>query len=71
MHNKTVYVALKATQNNSMYCLNEHTCVIKKLGAGCHLLAPVILATQEAEIRMIAVQSHPGQKVLETLSQNK
>jgi hypothetical protein len=31
-------------------------------------LTPVILATQEAEIRRIAVQSQPGQKVLETLS---
>jgi hypothetical protein len=30
---------------------------------------PVILATQEAEIRRIRVQSHPGQIVHETLSQ--
>jgi hypothetical protein len=30
---------------------------------------PVILATQEAELRRIAVQSHPGQTVHETLSQ--
>jgi hypothetical protein len=30
---------------------------------------PVILATQEAEIRRIAVQSQPGQIVPETLSQ--
>jgi hypothetical protein len=30
--------------------------------------APVILATQEAEIRRIAVQSQPGQIVCETLS---
>jgi hypothetical protein len=30
---------------------------------------PVILATQEAEIRGIAVQSQPGQIVHETLSQ--
>jgi hypothetical protein len=29
---------------------------------------PVILATQEAEIRRITVQSHPGQIVHKTLS---
>jgi hypothetical protein len=32
-------------------------------------LTPVILATQEAEIRRIMAQSHPGQIVHETLSQ--
>jgi hypothetical protein len=32
---------------------------------------PIILATQEAEIRRIMVQSHPGQKVHKTLSQEK
>jgi hypothetical protein len=32
---------------------------------------PVILATQEEEIRRITVQSHPGQIVRETLSQKK
>jgi hypothetical protein len=31
---------------------------------------PAILATQEAEIRRIMVQSQPGQIVQETLSQN-
>jgi hypothetical protein len=30
---------------------------------------PVILATQEAEIRKIAIRSQPGQIVCETLSQ--
>jgi hypothetical protein len=30
---------------------------------------PVILATQEAEIRRITVQSQPGQIILQTLSQ--
>jgi hypothetical protein len=34
----------------------------------CHI--PVILTTQEAEIRRIKVQSQPGQLVCETLSQN-
>jgi hypothetical protein len=32
---------------------------------------PVILATQEAEIRRITVQRQPGQIVRETLSQKK
>jgi hypothetical protein len=34
-------------------------------------LTPVILATQEAEIRRIDVQSQPGQIVHKTLSQKK
>jgi hypothetical protein len=33
-------------------------------------LTSVILATQEAEIRRITVQSQPRQKVCETVSQN-
>jgi hypothetical protein len=32
---------------------------------------PVILATQEAEIRRILIQSQPGQIVPETLSKKK
>jgi hypothetical protein len=39
--------------------------------AGCQWLIPVILATQEAEIRRIAVGSQPKQIVLKTLSQKK
>jgi hypothetical protein len=38
------------------------------LGAGHLWLIPVILGTQEAEIRRIAVQSQPGEVVHETLS---
>jgi hypothetical protein len=39
--------------------------------AGCRWLTPVILATQEAEIRRIIVRSQPGQKALKTLSRKK
>jgi hypothetical protein len=41
------------------------------LVSGCWRLTPVILATQEAESRMILVQSQPGQIVLKTLSPKK
>jgi hypothetical protein len=41
------------------------------IGAGHQWLAPVLLATQETEIRRTAVPSQPGQKVHETLSQKK
>jgi hypothetical protein len=37
--------------------------------AGHQWLMSVILASQEAEIRRIAVQSQPEQRVLKTLSQ--
>jgi hypothetical protein len=43
--------------------------IYKKVSlAGCWWLIPVILATQETEIRRIAVQSQPRQIVHETLS---
>jgi hypothetical protein len=41
----------------------------RQTGAGRRWLTPVILATQKAEIRRIAVQSQPGHIVLKILSQ--
>jgi hypothetical protein len=38
------------------------------IAAGRRWLTPVILATQEAEIRKITIRSQPGQIVLEILS---
>jgi hypothetical protein len=50
----------------------SHFCpcsVIKtELKAGCQWLTPIILATQEAEIRRIVVGSQPREIVRETLS---
>jgi hypothetical protein len=43
----------------------------QELKAGHQWLTPVILATQEAEIRRITVWSQPGQIVHETLSWKK
>jgi hypothetical protein len=40
----------------------------REVEGGCWWLTPVILATQEAEIRRIVIQSHPGEIVHETLS---
>jgi hypothetical protein len=43
--------------------------LLKGRRTGCWWLTPVILATQEAEIRRIVVPSQSGSIVLKTLSQ--
>jgi hypothetical protein len=43
--------------------------LILKTSSGAQVVHPVILATQEAEIRRIVVQSQPEQIVHKTLSQ--
>jgi hypothetical protein len=45
--------------------------ILKIISGGNRRLTPVILATQEAEIRRIMVQSQPGQIVHETPSRKK
>jgi hypothetical protein len=51
-------------------CLTPLDLLIRKLHKSQHWwLMPVILVTQEAEIRRIVVQSQPKQIVLETLPQ--
>jgi hypothetical protein len=47
---------------------NIYSAILRKDSARCWWLTPVILATQEADIRRIMVQSQPGQIVHETLS---
>jgi hypothetical protein len=51
------------------WCLQPPVPPQKEDVARCQLLTPVILATQEAEIRRIVVWNQPGQVVHETLSQ--
>jgi hypothetical protein len=48
--------------------LPDPYCVQMTILAGCWWLMPVILASQEAEIRRITVQSQPGEILQETLS---
>jgi hypothetical protein len=45
--------------------------VKERLGAGHQWLMPVILATQEAKIRRIMIQSQPRKIVLETYLEKK
>jgi hypothetical protein len=54
----------------SQVCMHsEYAKKKKKKKAGCQWHTPVILATQEAEIRMIVVWCQPRQRVLEVLAQ--
>jgi hypothetical protein len=48
-------------------CFNQND-IKKDHGPECQWLTPIILATQEAEMRRIEARSQPGQIVLETLS---
>jgi hypothetical protein len=55
-----------ATSNNSDNGFRQ--LIKRRFFAGCQWPTPIILATQEAEMRRIAVQSQPGQIVYETIS---
>jgi hypothetical protein len=63
----TCFLFFKANKQSKWKSKNKKPCIKSffELGTG---LTPVILATQEAEIRWIAVQSQLGQIVCETLS---
>jgi hypothetical protein len=58
---------LEKTQHTHTHTTNTHT----KDRTGPQGFMLILLATQEAEIRKIAVQSQPRQTVHETLSQKK
>jgi hypothetical protein len=49
----------------------DDKCPLKRKEARCQWFTPVILATQEAEIRRITVQRQPGEIVHETLISKK
>jgi hypothetical protein len=59
-----IVVQVGVDLNNSIVYLS----LKKEKTSGCLQLTPVILATQEAEISRIAVQSQPRQIVHDTLS---
>jgi hypothetical protein len=62
-HNETLCVEIL---NKSVFFFSQ-----KNQRGGCPWLTPVVLSTQEAEIRRIAVRSQPGQIVRKTLSRKK
>jgi hypothetical protein len=60
-----VNIKLQKLEQNNPANINK---LKGKISAGCQWLTPVILATQEAGIRKISVQSQPRHIVREILS---
>jgi hypothetical protein len=63
-----VYRSLHPMAHGTLPRTDNMTCH-KTILTRCWWLSPVILATQETDIRRLAVQSQPGKIVHETLSQ--
>jgi hypothetical protein len=62
---------IKQNNNNKLtiYKIKNKKSILKLKQSKRQRLKPIILVTQEAEIRRLEVRSQPGQTVRETLSQ--